>query len=222
MKSMNRTPRAALKSIFSIPALVAVAVLTGCAAPFADLQGARLAGKGRVQVTPSFSKVGFASSGGDVSLQREYTLQVAGGVTENLELRGRYTRITPPGGSGGEGGVNVIGAGPKVGLVPGRLAVGLPVGLAFGEGIEASETLQAHPTVFFTVPAHRNLEVNLSGKALVPLRGGDVGLAANLGLGLSTDLDRWAVRPEVGVLKYPGDEGYIRQVSIGLTLGSKP
>jgi hypothetical protein len=206
------------QSSFMLFGLFAIALVTGCAAPFADLQGARLAGKGRMQITPSFSTVSYSAPGESEELQREYTVQIAGGVTDNVELRARYTRIAPPGGSDGEGGINVIAAGPKFAVLPGRLAVGLPVGLAFGDGIEAIQTTQFHPTVFLTVPVGRNVEVNLSGKALLP----NAAFAANLGLGLSTNLDRWAVRPEFGVLKYPDGEGYVKQASIGLTLNGGP
>jgi hypothetical protein len=47
--------------------------------------------------------------------------------------------------------------------------------------------------------------------------GGFGGLAGNLGLGISTDLDQWAIRPEIGIQFYPGDEGHYRQASIALS-----
>src|SRR5262249_12641384 len=46
-------------------------LLAGCAAPFADLQGARLAGPGRTEVTGSYSWVSYSESGQSEAVQRE-------------------------------------------------------------------------------------------------------------------------------------------------------
>lgn len=199
-----------------IALIAGIGALSGCAAPFAELQGARLAGKGKVEVTGSFSSVSFAEGGDSGEIQREYTAQLAAGAGEHTDWRFRYTRIGPPG-DGGEGGVNVIGIGPKFALRRDRAAIALPIGFAIGEDIDVGDTFQFHPTVFVTIPAARGFEVNLSGKALIALTGGNLGLAANLGLGLSSDLERWALRPEVGVLKYTEGDGYVRHLSLGLS-----
>jgi hypothetical protein len=196
--------------------LAGLAAVCGCAAPFADLQGARLAGKGRVEVTGSFSSVSFSESGDSGELQREYTAQMAVGAGEKLDWRFRYTRIGPPG-DGSEGSINVFGAGPKFGLNKDRVAVALPVGFAVGEGIDVGDTFQIHPTVFFTLPASDNFELNLAGKVLLSVKGGSAGVAANLGLGISSNLERWALRPEFGVLKYTDSDGYLRHLSLGLS-----
>jgi hypothetical protein len=196
--------------------LAGIAALSGCAAPFADLQGARLAGKGKVEVAGSFSSVSFAEGGDSGELQREYTAQVATGIGERTDLRIRYTRIGPPG-DGSEGGINVFGVGPKFALSNDRFAVALPVGFAVGEDLSVGDTFQVHPTVFFTFPAAPGFDINLSGKALFSVSGGSLGLAANLGLGISSNLERWALRPEVGVLKYTDGDGYLRHLSLGLS-----
>jgi large exoprotein involved in heme utilization and adhesion len=191
-------------------------LLSGCAAPFADLQGARLAGRGNLEVTGSFSTVHYSANSQSDEVQREYTVQLAAGTGDHTDWRFRYTRVGPPGGSGG-GGINVFGAGPKFANASQRFAVALPVGFAVGQDISVGDTFQFHPTMFFTFPSGRTFEVNLSGKALVPLSGGSTGFAANLGFGLSSDLDRWALRPEIGVLTYPAGEGYFPQFSVGFS-----
>jgi hypothetical protein len=196
------------------------AALTGCAAPFADLQGARLAGKGKVEVTPSFTSVAASQSGASEAVQREYGFMLAAGTSDHLDWRFRYIRVAAPGGSGGEGSFNVLGIGPKFGITPNRVAIGLPIGFAFGDGIDnVGDTFQCHPTLFVTLPAGRCFEVNVSGKALFWIGGGleFIGYAGNIGLGISTDLDRWAIRPEFGVQFHPGDGGYLRQASLGLS-----
>ncbi len=213
-RAVPRPPR--LHAAGLATALAISPLLAGCAAPFADLQGARLAGRGNVEVTGSFSSLSYAGSGQTEAIQREYTAQLATGAGDNTDWRFRYTRIGPPGGSEG-GGINVFGTGPKFALSRDRFAVALPVGFASGEGIDVGDTFQVHPTVFFTYAAASGLDVNLSGKLLLSVRGGEPGFAANLGLGISTDIERWAVRPEVGVLTYTNSEGYFRHLSIGLS-----
>ena len=112
----------------------------------------------------------------------------------------------------------VFGLGPKVSLVPDHFSLYLPAGFADGEGIDASETFQTHPTMLFTATPARQIELNGSGKALIPISGdGDASFAFNVGLGLSPNVNRWAIRPEFGVLSYPEDEPFT-QVSLGLSV----
>lgn len=202
------------RSLACLAALAALA--SGCAAPFAELQGARLAGRGNVEVTGSFSSVHYSADGESGEAQREYTGQIAAGTGDHTDWRFRYTRIGPPG-DGGGGGLNVFGFGPKFATASQRVAWALPVGFAYGEDIDVGDTFQMHPTILFTIPSGRSFEVNGSGKMLVSLSGGSTGFAANLGLGLSSNLDRWALRPEVGVLTYPEGDGYFFHLSLGLS-----
>src|SRR5262249_38779679 len=109
-------------------------LLAGCAAPFADLQGARLAGPGRTEVTGSYSWVSYSESGQSEAVQREITGQLAVGTGEHTDWRFRYTHVGPPDGS--TGGVHVFGAGPKYSLSRDRCAVALPVGFAYAQDID--------------------------------------------------------------------------------------
>ena len=198
-------------------AALLAALASGCAAPFAEYQGARTAGRGNVEITGSYTSVHFSGQGESGELQREYTAQLAAGTGDHTDWRFRYTRIGPPGGDSGGGGVNVFGFGPKFAAASERVAVALPVGFAFGSNIDVVDTFQFHPTVFVTVPWSTGLELNTSGKVLVPLKSGSVGFAANVGFGISSNLALWAVRPEVGVLKYTDSDGYVMQFGLGLS-----
>jgi hypothetical protein len=101
------------------------------------------------------------------------------------------------------------------------LALALPFGFAFGQDIDSGETWETHPTLLATWTPSRKAELTASAKALVPLSGEDRGilLALNLGLGLGSDVSRWAFRPEVGFLWNPGESGHYTHLSLGLTLG---
>lgn len=199
-------------------------MLPACAPVFSDLQSARLLDKGRVELTPSGSYVGFSNDDDDDSghIQNHVGGQLAVGVHEAVELRARYEHVMLV-----EDGPSfeVVGFGPKVRLVEDRLALYVPVGRGFGGGEDAdlSDSWQVHPTLLFTVPAHRNVEVNASAKYLIPLSGdgGDDTLALNLGLGLG-HLDRWAIRPEAGILVDPGEGGgHFYHFSLGVSFRPK-
>jgi hypothetical protein len=190
-------------------ALVLSAVVSGCVPVFSDLQSAKLVGKGRVEATPSFSSV----SG---SVQNQAGLQLATGVHDKVDLRVRYERVMVE----DEPGVNVLGFGPKIQLVKNYAALYVPVGFAFGGGVDSNETWAVHPTLLLTGQVHPEVEVNWAAKYLVPLseEGGDNLLAFNLGLGLGPPKGRWTLRPEVGWLINPGEEGHYTQFSIGLSV----
>jgi len=209
--------------------LVALAFVSGCAPTFSDLQSARLVGPGRMEITPSYSYVQYSDD--DVSDQDQHHVgvQFATGIRSGIDLRLRYEYIDVAGDldtevgnwSGIEpnlDGVNVFGIGPKFGLVKDRLAFFVPVGFAFGSDIQTGETVQIQPTLLFSVPFDRHMELTTGAKALLWLdRDNDDLLALNLGLGLSKDLTSWAFRPEVGLLKNPGEDGTFWHFSLGFS-----
>jgi len=199
--------------------VVVLVFLAGCAPPFSAMQSARLAGKGNFEVTPLFSTIFFSTGGETEHVQNEYGLQVAYGLADRFDLQLRYEFIS---GAVEDVGwsANVIGIGPKIGIYKDMIAMSLPIGFAFGGDIEdVGETWQFHPTFLFTLPVGNSFEFNPSTKMLIPISGdGDVLLAFNLGAGISANLKKWVVRPEVGFLINPGEEGRFTHLSIGLTI----
>jgi hypothetical protein len=193
-------------------------LLAACAAPFSEMQSARLAGLNRVEVTPTYSTVAFSNDESTEKMQDQFGIHLATGIGDRTDMRLRYERI-----SAGDGSddfvVHVFGAGPKFALKPDRVALYVPVGFAAGDGISAWETVQIHPALLMTLPVNQSIELNGSLKALIPVtdREMDELVALNLGVGLGPDLSRWAIRPEVGFLFNPGEEGRFQHFSIGLT-----
>lgn len=203
-----------------LAAVALAAAIPGCAPVFSDLQSAKLVGRKHVEVTPSFSSVSFSDGDGSGHVQNQFGVQLATGVHDKVDLRLRYERAEV---DDNGPGVNVVGFGPKLQLVKDRLAVYVPVGFAFGNDIEVGKTWAVHPTLLLTATAHRNVELNASAKYLVPLSSdaGDNLVAFNLGLGLGPNLERWAIRPEVGFLFNPGEDGHFTHLSIGLSFRPK-
>ncbi len=182
---------------------------TGCAPVFSDFQGAKLVGRDRVEVTPTFSSVSASGTDGG-HVQDELGLQLATGVLDRLDFRARYVRVE---------GVNVLGFGPKIGLVKDKVALAVPLGFAFGKDVDSGKSWAIHPTLLFTAPLNPHAELNASTNVLIPLSGdgGDTLVAVNLGAGFG-NLERWAIRPEVGFLFDPGTSGRYTQLGVGLTL----
>ena len=190
-------------------ALLPGVLAPGCAPVFSDFQSAKLVGRDRVEVTPSFSSVSVSGNNGG-HVQDEYGLQLATGVLDRVDLRARYVHVE---------GVNVLGFGPKIGLVKDKVALAVPVGFAFGKDVDSGKSWAVHPTLLLTAPVNSHMELNASTKGLIPLSsgGGDTLVAVNVGGGFG-NLERWAIRPEVGFLFDPGKSGHYTQFGVGLTL----
>jgi hypothetical protein len=195
--------------------VVLAGMVSACAPVFSDLQSAKLVGKGNVELTPSASTVTFSDEDETEHAQTHLGVQVAAGVSDHVDLRARYERVTAE-----DEGINVVGFGPKVRLVKDHVAAYLPVGFAFGSDLESDKTWAFHPTLLLTAQPHRLVEVTGSAKYMVPLdeEAGDNLLAFNAGLGLGSDAGRWTLRPEVGILLNPGEDGHFMQYSLGLSV----
>ena len=190
----------------------------GGAAPFSDFQSARTLEPGEVQLTPSYSYVQFRDDGDSDKAQDEFGLQVAAGLTERVEVRARYFAVRVSDEDESEI-VSVLAAGPKFSLVEDQVALYAPIGFGFGADIETGETFQFQPTLLVTLPLSERFELNPSAKAQIWLNADEADnlLAFNLGAGISRDLSRWAIRPEVGLLVNPGEDGAYLHLGLGFS-----
>jgi hypothetical protein len=190
--------------------------LVGCAAPFSDFQSARLAGKGQVEVTPSYSTVGISGE----QFQDQLGGQFAVGVSDDLDFRARYERVWIDGSDVDH--VNVIGFGPKIPLHRDRAAFYLPVGCAFGENIETPRTWEAHPTLITTQVVNGRFEVNVSAKALLSLNDDtfNTRFALNLGFGFGPDIMTYIFRPEAGILFHVSGGDPFYHFGVGVSMAT--
>jgi hypothetical protein len=197
--------------------LLWICPLISCFAPvFSELQSARLAGPGNAEITPSYSRV----NGESEHVQDHFGIQAGYGISRRLDFRLRYEYASVGSANEDTFGVNMLGFGPKLSLVKDWLAIYLPVGFAFGEDIDVSETWQAHPTLLATLPLSQYFEINSSAKVLIPLqKGNDPMYAVNIGFAIGPDIRRWAVRPEIGFL-FNSWVGNCLHMSIGLSFST--
>ena len=225
-------PKAKVLSVRNALALLvlasALAFAAGCVAPFSEMQSAKMLGKGNFEVTPGFTTVSVSDEGETEHLQNEIGAQIGYGIANFLDLRLRYEHIYASVEDEGETetiSANVLAFGPKFRLAKDWLALYIPIGFGFGGDLDSediSDTWQVHPTLLMTLPIGKFLEINPSAKIMIPFSSDsfDTLYAFNLGLAISSDISKWAVRPEVGICtNFEG--GHFLQFSIGLTLGSR-
>lgn len=212
-----------MRTIFiAFATVILVSIINSCAPVFSDLQSARTAGKGGVEVTPSYSSVSMNSDGSTEAVQNHFGVQAAYGITPKIDLRLRYEFI----GFKDEewrdelGNFHIWGFGPKFNLLPDKISLFVPVGGILNTEDSDGSNLELQPTVLLTYPMFNNMiDLNLSAKYIIFLSDGGDGnwIAVNFGLALGKDVTNFAIRPEYGILFSPGDEGSYRHFSIGLT-----
>ena len=185
--------------------------------PFSSLQDARLAGKGKVELTP----FGTAVSPFGQNSQTDLGLQLLWGVSRKLDLGFRYEYLFSPGGDEGydqDVSAHTFAAGPKVSLIRSHVALFLPVGFAVGGSVGSELIWEFQPTAIFTVPISGSVDLNASAKGLIPLnRDRDTLCAVDLGLGFRPGRGSWNFRPEIGILFNPKGGGSYFQASLGLS-----
>ena len=91
--------------------------------------------------------------------------------------------------------------------------------MLIGGGVETSESWTAVPTLLVNAIATPTFELTPSVKLLVPFAGADpdVFVGFHLGAAISTDLGRWALRPEIGAVRDPGEDGTVWGGSLGVS-----
>ena len=198
-----------------------------CSPVLSDLQSARHLEEGQIEVTPAGSWQGWSKER-DQDQQYHVGVQAGLGVSKKLEARLRYELINysvdfsdtdDPFFSPESETLNIhsLAMGMKYSLIEDRLSVYLPVGFGFGSDAgDVSQTLQAQPTLLFTHRFADFVEVTPSVKYLWLFDNDDF-YGFNLGAGLSTDLDKWAIRPEFGYFNNSSVGGYFWHFSVGFS-----
>jgi hypothetical protein len=202
-----------MKEITVILMVILSGLAISCAPVFSSLQSAKLVGKNNVDVAPHYTSTSSSFDNESEHVQDHFGLQLGYGLSDGVDLVTRYEYIEV---ADNGGNVNIVGIGPKVNIVRDIMAVYLPVGFAFGGDMDKIDNFEAQPTLLFTLQAGKNVEINPSVKGII---GEDFFyVAANLGLGLSTNFDKYVIRPEYGLLYNPEEKGHYGQFSIGTSI----
>lgn len=206
------------KSLYFIMLLALSSVFVqSCASVFSEMQSARTVGKERIELTPSYSFVFGEYDGETQGVQNHVGVQAGYGINEDIDIRLRFEYLWSVKNTVPDFSYAVVGIGPKFSLLKDKIAFTLPIGRALGEGTE--NTWEIHPTLIFSFPIVKdNLEINIAPKYLLRLvEDADDMLALNVGFSIGSDILKWSIRPEYGILFIPGETGSYSHVSLGLS-----
>lgn len=205
-----------IKSKFNFLLAAVLLMATSCVIPVNTfMESARTLEQGAVEFTGSYAKYSISDEGESESLNSNFGLRVGYGLTDRFNLRVRYIRMIPEGEDGGS--VNYMAVSPKFSLKENVFALTTPIGAYFGEG---------DPTWFFSpriILTHSlpndKFDFSFSSKVDFYLEEDvDPTIGFNIGAGLSTDLNRWAIRPEVGLLFNTDSEDSAKYWAFGVGL----
>lgn len=173
--------------------------------------------QGNVELSGSFTGYSAGGVGGTVSTNNNFGFRAGYGISDKVDLKFRYERLVPSDGfdsgdifdEGNIIGVNYFSIISKFALIPEKLSLLVPLShYSFKEeiaGKESSGTLNSiAPQLIYTLTNNKNKsDFSFALKADCFLNndgGGGVLLGTTLGAGFSSDLSKWAVRPEVGAM----------------------
>ena len=177
-------------------ATIAIFSLCQCVAPInSSFESARMLEKGDVELMGGYARYSVHDANEFESSNSNITARIGIGVTDKFNLKARYTRLTTPGG-GSKAGMNYFEIAPKFSLKEDKIAAVVPLGFYFSKGAKYSVV---SPKLLFTYPQSKKFDLTLAIKSDIYFSGG-IMFGANLGAGFSSDLDKWAIRPEIGLM----------------------
>jgi hypothetical protein len=184
--------------------------LLGCGGclTFSSFQTARIPEADRPEVTAAVTRSDFRDDADhDGWSMLEFRRRSRLGEAERLEGHVKLSILHPD--EGGVGGV--LGGGLKAAVWRDHLAVGLPVSWYIGDA--GFRFLQIHPGVIATLPITPGFDLNGDVEAYILTAGYTQPLyAQHLGLAIGPADRGWAVRPEIGWLRW--DNGDRRETSV--------
>jgi hypothetical protein len=170
-------------------------------------------GSGNAEAAVSYTGYNTSAYERSAHSHNNYGFRAGYGLSDRFDLKVRYERFASVL-SGGERApaTNYFSLIPKVALVPRHLSLSVPISrYTYNEVIEAktysrevnSIASQVHFT--YTAPGNKvDLTGGLKADFVYGQRGSqsehDLLLSTSVGAGFSTNVDQWAIRPEVGFL----------------------
>ncbi len=185
--------------------LILITLSTGCFAPInSTFESAKLLDKGEIEMQGNYSiyyGISFLEDG-YVNLNNNFGFGVGYGITDRFNMKLRYERINTKHSIEifdeeiNVNGLNYIELSNKFSLKKDKIAASMPLSIYLYEG---ESLFSLDPRFFFTFRKNENFEFNLIPKAHIFV-GDGIGImpGINLGVGLSNNLNEWAIRPELG------------------------
>lgn len=207
----------------------AVALMSSCAiAPVSThYESARSLKKNNLEASANYSHYRIDVDGETDAANDNFGLRVGYGITDRMDVKLRYERLLPSNQTNQlDIPVNYWSFVPKYTFIDNILAVKFGVNsYVYRESQETSSeeelvSIQSlKPSVIGTWPINQKVELSLAGSYEIALEDDYSNfIGFSLGAGFSEDLDKWAVRPEVGYIfnDENSSNGFLN-VGIGLT-----
>ncbi len=192
-------PNSLLRNIICTALL---SVLMSCVTPVNSVfESAKLLDKGGIELQGSYNAYYIE----DLKTNDNYGFAIGYGVSDRYTIKLRYERINALDGDFesefSEFDTNYIEFTNKYSIWKDRVAFSIPVGIYANEFLTM---YQLDPRLFFTFGQGAHFEFNIIPKLHIFFGDGATGLTPgiNVGLGLSSDLSKWAIRPEIGYDSY--------------------
>jgi len=216
---MNPSMNMIVRFLWRVALLGGASLLLGAwMPPAASMQNAHVVGDEHIRLAGSWYGLKDTGEGGN-KLANTFTGLLGIGLDDRTELQFRFDHFDF---SDSDVGWEFVSIGAKVDLAEDRLALILPLGMYAHDGIEWS-TAQIQPGVIGTLQAGQYAEICASGKILVPFDQDNlIWLTLGIGIGLSNDLDRWSIIPEIGYSVCLDETDIDPVFSYGITLTYLP
>lgn len=180
----------------------------GCLPVNSSFESARMLQPGQFQAGGNFSRYFYEEKDEKKvfkfsSSNNNYTAAAGYGISDKWNVKLRYDYIDFPG-----TGLpyNYFGITPKYSLIQNKLAAELSTGMYAAHG--DAPTYVTSPELLVTISQTNTFETTFTGKAdFYWLKNQSIPLGFTFGFGFSSNLDKWAVRPETGVMFSPGKTG---------------
>lgn len=163
--------------------------------------------KGEMEIAVNYSGYYNLWGGYPERSNDNFGLRLGFGIGEKTDLKFRYENLNDPG-VRKISGFHYFSMTPKFSLKRDVTAISVPVGMY----LDPFETyIFTSPSFHFTHRFGRVADITFTQKVDMFL-GGLFFSGTQLGIGLSTNTDKWALRPEVGWMTFllePGEQNYL-------------
>lgn len=184
-------------------------------------------GKARLEIVPLFSHHLATYDGESDAISNNYGAMLGIGLGKSFDVKFRYEHIAPSHNAfDSDERLNAFSIIPKLSIAQNSWAVQLPVTMYHYKETspyeDVNRTYSIAPELLKTfIVSTNNVDITagIKGDFIFHENGSvdpDVFAAANLGAGFSSNLNKWAIRPNVGYFFKPGEGGAIWNFGIGL------
>jgi hypothetical protein len=214
--------------LVAVPALLCCSMVScvSVSPVHSSFERAATLGKGNVELMGSYTHYVATGGGESEASNNNYGGRVGYGLAKNVDLKLRYEKLVPV--DEEEKAmykINYFSVIPKVSIVEKKLSFLMPVSRYNYTEDQSGEITKDHiysiaPQFIGTLTSASNTaDVSFSIKGDYAIyshdQGDDLFMGFNLGAGFSKNLDKWAIRPEVGYIFKPGDGGGWWSMGIG-------